>query len=535
MSSAPPAPGLLTTAGPATLRLVLFGMPDAGKSSLLGALAQAAETQGNVLNGRLADVTHGLAELRQRLYEEQPRQTVEEIIPYPVVYEPFPGLGAKEAPRLEAVLVDCDGRIANEYLSRQRSLHGVSENGTLGHSVLEADTLILAVDASSSPTQLNADFAQFGRFLRLLQYSRGRRTDISGLPVFLVLTKCDLLVAPGDAPVAWLEVIEARKRQVAHQFEDFLAQNAIRPESAFGRIDLHVWATAVKRPELAGSPGKPREPFGVAELFRQCLETARVFRDRRQRSSRRLAWTVAGSIGALTVLLIALAALLLTRRSSPTALENAVDRYRSQELALPPAARLRTPTNRIVELSRFRGDPAFGQLPDAKQVYVMERLRELHAFQDYEATLEKIPSPHSAATFEQLSHIEASLTALRVPDEYRVEWGMTDAGRQQQEWLEDIAAIRATAREVIAWCDRQTERGVAVLAEADKPELPARAAKVLKEASSPPFPQKDLDRLVPGSRRVSFGTVLGIREVEEARARWQAMKDKLEPAAKLMK
>src|SRR6266540_2115119 len=137
MSSAPPASVPLATAGPATLRLVLFGMPDAGKSSLLGALAQAAETQGNVLNGRLVDVTHGLAELRQRLYEEQPRQTVEEIIPYPVVYEPFPG--AEEHPRLEAVLVDCDGRIANDYLSRQRSLHGVSENGTLGHSVLEAD------------------------------------------------------------------------------------------------------------------------------------------------------------------------------------------------------------------------------------------------------------------------------------------------------------------------------------------------------------------------------------------------------------
>ena len=42
----------------------------------------------------------------------------------------------------------------------------------------------------------------------------------------------------------------------------------------FGQIDLHLWATAVKRPALAGSPPRPREPFGVAELFRLCREEA---------------------------------------------------------------------------------------------------------------------------------------------------------------------------------------------------------------------------------------------------------------------
>ena len=34
-----------TSAGRSALRIVLFGMPDAGKSSLLGALAQAAQVQ----------------------------------------------------------------------------------------------------------------------------------------------------------------------------------------------------------------------------------------------------------------------------------------------------------------------------------------------------------------------------------------------------------------------------------------------------------------------------------------------------------
>src|SRR5437660_403125 len=81
------------TVGRDVARIVLFGMPDAGKSSLLGALVQAARTQEYLLHGRLTDVGGGLAELQRRLYEEQPRETLEEIIPYPVAFEPFAAEG----------------------------------------------------------------------------------------------------------------------------------------------------------------------------------------------------------------------------------------------------------------------------------------------------------------------------------------------------------------------------------------------------------------------------------------------------------
>ena len=70
----PPAPG------DDALRIVLFGMPDAGKTSLLGGLAQAAQTQEHLLNGHLADPTHGLAELQHRVYDEGPRETLEEVL-----------------------------------------------------------------------------------------------------------------------------------------------------------------------------------------------------------------------------------------------------------------------------------------------------------------------------------------------------------------------------------------------------------------------------------------------------------------------
>src|SRR6185312_4864573 len=143
--------------------------------------------------------------------------------------------------------------------------------------------------------QVESDFVEFDRFLRHLETSRSQRAEVGGLPVFLVLTKCDLLAKPGDTAADWMERIEQHKRDVDARFRAFLAR---REQEAgplpFGRIDLHLWATAVKRPALGEHPPRPREPFGVAELFRQTLEEAAAFRERRQRAGRRLLWTVTG-------------------------------------------------------------------------------------------------------------------------------------------------------------------------------------------------------------------------------------------------
>src|SRR5580692_9971741 len=116
-SAAPITKALPDVEGDAnTLRIVLFGMPDAGKSSLLGALVQCAHMQDRILQGRLIDLTNGLAELWRRVYEDRQRETLEEIVPYPVYFEPYAG-DPDAIPNLGAILYDCDGRVANELLS----------------------------------------------------------------------------------------------------------------------------------------------------------------------------------------------------------------------------------------------------------------------------------------------------------------------------------------------------------------------------------------------------------------------------------
>src|SRR5260370_30125200 len=116
--SPPASPGM---ARANAVRIVLFGMPAAGKSSLLGALAQAAQTQEHLLHGRIEDRSHGLEELQHRLYDEQPRRTAEEVVPYAIDFEPFLADVPATTAHLDAILIDCDGRVANDLLVRRRS------------------------------------------------------------------------------------------------------------------------------------------------------------------------------------------------------------------------------------------------------------------------------------------------------------------------------------------------------------------------------------------------------------------------------
>ena len=54
------------------------------------ALAQAAQSQQELFHGKLIDKSHGLLELQKRLYEDRPRETLEELTAFPVAVEPLP-------------------------------------------------------------------------------------------------------------------------------------------------------------------------------------------------------------------------------------------------------------------------------------------------------------------------------------------------------------------------------------------------------------------------------------------------------------
>jgi hypothetical protein len=519
----------------------MFGMPAAGKTSLLGALGQAAQSQEHLLHGRLTDPAHGLGELQRRLYGDKPRRTSEEIVPYPVHFEAF-ATNKEDASedQLDAVFIDCDGQLANDLLSRRKELNESSPEGTLAREVLDADTLILVVDASAPPAQVDADFLEFGRFLRMFERQRGQRIEVGGLPVFLVLTKCDLLAHPEDTSAAWMDRIEESKHQVAKRFNEFMARSAAAGSSrAFGHIDLHLWATAVKRPALAGIPAKPNEPYGVAELFRQCFVDATKYRRRCSSASRRLLWTLAGTC-ALFILLLGLITTLaighgLHRSSSD--LQSRIENYQLGE-GRNVAERLRgSPTDlrlKIAAWAEFRNDPGYDKLPPELRDLVRDRLEELKSYSAYLEALQSTPVLAAGGDRADLeSLVEALKTSLALP---RPEWSATEAGRLHDDRLEEAQALLKAVASVEEWYRSRTQTAEKLWLFSDR--LPGRDGAVLNWPAwqgkvneflmqSVTQPWRD-STPVPGATAYTYANILQLPAVSRARVDWERARQKLE-------
>lgn len=433
------------------LGVLLFGMPAAGKSSLLGALAQAAQTQAGLLGGHLKDESGGLAELQRRVYRDQAQETLEEVVPYPVTFNP----AGKNTPPFQATLIDCDGRVAHSYLTGQRDLGAVKGQLELGKAIQKADALLLVVDVSAEPDQLRRDFAQFTQFLRTLEKYRGQAAEVAGLPVYLVLTKCDLLVKAKDTTSQWIQRIEEGKRKIGQRFKDFLASEAQREQRPFGRIDLHVWATAVKRPELADKPERPGEPFGVAELFRQCLAAGQAFQMERGRAERRLQYVFAGIVGLLAILLMAGAFFFLSREpDGPTVLE-------TRARALLPtekdrgtfADRLKEPADEAVKkLDHIINDPDFDKLPQLLRLEVQTRHDALKRYAARVAVFDAAKrGPEEFGKEEVFTNFEKFLEEFLVPAEY----ARTPLDKDVQATRKQVGQFREKVNEVDRWFEDQ--------------------------------------------------------------------------------
>jgi GTPase SAR1 family protein len=524
------------TPAASALRIVLFGMPAAGKTSLLAALAQAAQLQEQVLHGRLIDHGQGLADLKRQLYGDRTRDTLEEVVPYHVAFEPTANSGGAAADRLEATLIDCDGRAANEILSRLHGPDDLPGGRPLAQAILAADTLILVVDASAEPGLLQKDFNQFARFLRLFEQGRGRRSEVAGLPVYLVLTKCDLLAKKEDTAAAWMQRIEERKRKVGEKFQEHLAKGAGREGLAFGKVDLHLWATAIGRPELADRPAKPHEPYGVAELFRQCFASAKAFHERHSQAVRRLRYTVAGVVGFVTILALLAAGFFLTRPSAEVLhLENEL-RGVIPAVGSDSADRFREAAAKLKTLTKVLKNPAFDQLPPEKQDEAGRLAKELEAYLAYrKVLLEKVQDPQFASTAEELDRIEKNLNALPLPATYATAWVETDVARLRKQWLNDVGKFREAAPEAEVWYRQQTKAGKNLATEGGLLIAMSIAAKTTKadwlvlvkefQAQKPPYPD---DAKVPGAFQVTWGRVYQFRPVLRARQELDEVKKNLE-------
>ncbi len=519
--------------------LVLFGAPSAGKSSLLGALVQAAEGHDHVLKGKLIDRSSSgmgrLADLHQALCQDRQQPTTDEVVSYPIAIE-VEKTSAKDA-LPAAVLADCSGRSVQALLADKRPWEKKARAGPLGKAVLNADTLILVVDASADTAQLNKDFSQLANFVRALEQSRSRGSEVAGLPVYVVLTKCDQLAKMSDTTSAWMQRIEEKKRQVDDAFKKFLAQQPERDSLAFGKVDLHLWATAARRPALADRHAVDPQPYGVAELFRQCLQDARKFHLREIQASKRLQVVVAGVGGLLALMTILAFAVYITRPSPELiSLENALHGLLPAEGA-KPAERLREPLDdKLKQLRRIQKNPNFTLLPAKTQAEVDNHVREIDAYQKFNREfLQKVQDPRLATTEEDLANIEKAIKEISPPDEYAEAWKDTRIGRRSKLWLMDAKALRDESAKVVKWIEEKKKAGEAL--EKDGYGVLAKgAAATAKEKDAwleryqkyldQPWPHRPREH-PPGAGTITYDTVYRFQPVQQARQNWDDFKKSL--------
>lgn len=416
-------------------RVLLFGLPGGGKSALLGAFARASEIQERTIGGRIHDVSQGLRQLRDHVYDQKEAAPQRNLSSFPIEMYPFVDGKPNESGRINAVIMECDSRNVAQL------------NGT-ATPVYNADAVLFVLDASSSDEQVEAECQQFREFLTRLRKGRGHRTDEPNLPLWLVLAKCDRLAKPGDNHAVWAERIEMRKEEAMQRFGDAMKQNT---EPSFGTVDFAAAATGIRHPLLTNVLGREDEPFGVAELFRDAIVAAKVYRDKKSQGEmniRRLV-TAAGLVAAAVVAFVVLTPM-LRNAWKPSAALNALAAYRHMEGA-QPSGHLADPIEpKIEQLHAVTREPSFTRLSAGDQIFVNDRLNELEQYRDFAASLKRLTPPADARTLDELKQVEDKLKSEAGPPTQFVEkWAQSGAGKARERLLQQIESLRTSVNQVV--------------------------------------------------------------------------------------
>jgi hypothetical protein len=289
----------------------------------------------------------------------------------------------------------------------------------------------------------------------------------------------------------------------------------------------------VKRPQLAGSPAKPREPFGVAELFRQCLTEAAVYRANSRRADRWM-WVLVGGLSGLLAVMVALTAWLWTTSQSGhvSLLASRVEDYRLYTPTKVADRLAGTPTElrqKLARLEEIRDDPQFQRLKPMQQEFVEGRIDELKSYVEYYEKILKekaVVNEQSEEALEQRVHrLE---TELAPP---RPEWEETRAGETHKSLLDSAQALRTAVARVRNWYLDSSETASNLWTFAghdpsgiDFADWTARVQKLTDPSRRPPFNEADP---LPGDPVLTYAAAFRFDRVREARATWETDRARL--------
>lgn len=419
----PPSPASPARPPAAPLRVVFFGPPRSGKSSLMvafGAIASAGAEEEPV----------------ELAVGPQPVDAAGREVIRRVVNVDLPDADGS-APSL--TLTDCDGDAAGSLLGNTSALSRPKVRNALLDAIRTAEALVVTVDATDTAVEVDELLADLKLFVQALHSGRAFGREVGGLPVFLTLTKCDKLYIPGQTPSDWQAAIERRLDEVREKFVDVLGG---QDGGLFGDIALRLEATAdrVPPPPPFQYSADANGAFQVNKLLRDVLTAASEYREQQRRGRRRLNWTVTAALGLLALMLGGFALLALTGEPGPV--EALTLRARqAMEQEGPPEVRLadRNFARNRQRFADLRADPHFAALPADIRQWADDRAREFEVYAEYRKRFQPPQfSPAEVRMATELAKVTADLTTILLPPkEYAAAWANTEAVRLRDKWATD--------------------------------------------------------------------------------------------------
>lgn len=504
------------------MRLVVLGLGGAGKTALLGSLARAAGAI-DPINGRVSSVASEFTEFGPRSAESV-EPTSAETASFSLIYQPATTNAGDEPPEsLEAFFIDSTGAATEKLLSGESALTGRSG---LAGAIRGADALIVAVDASKPDESVEATLGEFARLLKKLQDDRAQRTQVRGLPVFLVLTKCDQLTAAADAPAHWQARVEARKRRATEVFERFFSAETGGTTPVFGALETEILTAATGKP-IAVDSSSDLGHARPAELLGHILKRAADFHHRRQRAGDRLAWTVLGTLTAMAAMIALSVFLALHRTATTSNLEEQILAYRAQE-GSTAAERLGEPlAPKIARLREFQADPSYERLSPRLKEYVDGRLHEMQDYRTYLARLRRIRIRDLRRESDLIQLDEQLGTQLALPAPYRDDWRDTAAAKLHDQLASDVRSLRDAVTETAGWY-RELARHGEELRTFGKQRPTSVASWNRWETEIGALLEKSPALEIAALKSDSATLVLTMESVLAARSNWEALRPKLE-------
>ncbi|MBI1833152.1 MAG: hypothetical protein HYR84_17055 [Planctomycetes bacterium] len=505
-------------------RLLLFGSAGAGKSALLAAVVDAAPA----LKAELIDES----DVAQHFHVQG-------------------AAGADLGDLGDIAVLDCNGKSADEMLQAEEPF---GPWHPMKNPILAADAVLLTVDVSAPKKQLHEDFRQAARWLKHLLEFRGQRAEVADLPVFVVLTKCDLLAKKDDTLETWKNRLEEAKRQYIENFTKYLKEQA----PGFGTIKLKVVATATRLPAF-GQKDAAAGAFGVAELFRECLQLASDFQSRRNQSQGRLYNVVVAASAVIALLGLSVAFLFEFHPGAKTTSLDEKVQALANLLQAKSVDRLRGGAEkleaRLAKLTEIETDGGFTKLPSDQQKSIKTYREELAEYLPlYRAAVGvAFKLPKDAKDDAALKEQEKLAQALALPAARAKDWAETDLGRRvrrvQGEYQSLQTHLKKEADEIrdqIAEIEKHDDLGNKLDARLrNRKKLSPDEAKALRSEAddwlqktdallSAELKTKRLDP-APGLSSFPFGHLAKFEPVKSAQKEWQDAKSNLDFRAKLVR